>query len=154
MKIRTVLLGAVGAGALVGGLLAGAGPASAAPSAKGCLGAGCDGGWPVPSGCSAGAYTVFQVSRYDFTSRTTVTVQLRYSPGCRSVWAKIYGSGAPNGDLFWVHNRGTGRSEFANFDTQGQNSQMVGDLGTRSQACVNVSTANPARHITACTSFA
>lgn len=154
MKIRAVLLGAVGASALVGGLLAGAGPASAAPAVKGCLGAGCDGGWPVPSGCSIGAITLFQASGFDFVSRTTVTVQLRYSPSCRSVWAKIYGSGRPNGDVFWVHNRGTGQTQFANFETQGQNSRMDGDLGTESQACVNVSVTEPARQIAVCTAFA
>jgi hypothetical protein len=154
MKIRNVLLGVAGAGALVGGLLAGAGPASATPATRACLGAGCDGSWPVPTGCSNGAYTVFQASGYDFASRTRVTVQLRYSPHCRSVWAKLSSNGRPDGDVFWVHNRGTGRSEYADFDTQGQNSQMVGDLGTKSQACVNVSTANPARHITECTPFA
>ncbi len=154
MKIRAVLLGAVGASALVGGLLAGAGPASAAPAVKACLGAGCDGSYPVPSGCSIGAITLFEVSGFDFTSRTTVSVQLRYSPSCRSVWAKIYSNGTPNGDVFWVHNRGTGQTQYANFETQGQNSRMDGDLGTKSQACVNVSIPDPDRLSTICTGFA
>lgn len=154
MKIRAVLLGAVGAGALVGGLLAGAGPASATPAVKACLGGGCDGRFPVPSGCSIGAITLFQASGFDFASKTTVTVQLRYSPSCRSAWAKIYSNGRPDGDVFWVHNRGTGQNQFAAFETQGQNSQMDGDLGTKSQACVNVSTAEPARQIAVCTAFA
>jgi hypothetical protein len=154
MKIRAVLLGAVGASALVGGLLAGAGPASAAPTVKACLGAGCDGSYPVPSGCSIGAITLFQASGFDFESGTIITVKLRYSPNCRSVWAKIYGSGRPNGDLFWVHNRDTGQTQFANFETQGQNSRMDGDLNTMSQACVNVGATDPVRQVAVCTAFA
>jgi hypothetical protein len=59
-------------------------------SAATCSGYGCDGVSATASGCSSDAYTAEQVNVYDSHESGIELgyVQLRYSPSCRTVWAK------------------------------------------------------------------
>lgn len=162
----------VGAAAAFGGLSATASAAVSAPAAASshasvtahtvrqladgdCYGASCDGLGPGTEGCNIGAETIFGHS-YPNLYKTdgvwheeTITLDFRYSPSCRSVWALISANGAPDGSLFWPYNRGTGKRYNSNFTSQFQRSRMVGDAGTKSEVCV-VTVPNP-DHVVATT---
>lgn len=63
----------------------------------------------------------------------TTKIDLRYSPTCRTAWARErYGI---NGDWFWVYNRDTGALRQAKWSDQDY-TDTVDDAGTESHACV------------------
>lgn len=64
------------------------GTASATTCSPTQTGKQCDGQSPTGTGCSVGAYTAEQVTAYD-SGYEIGWVQLRYSPACRTVWAKV-----------------------------------------------------------------
>ncbi|MEU0375372.1 DUF2690 domain-containing protein [Streptomyces sp. NPDC006283] len=74
---------AVGLGVMVAAAGTAFAPAAQAAPTAGCHGSGCRGLDPNQAGCSADAYTVARVNTL------AGTVQLRYSPSCRSNWARI-----------------------------------------------------------------
>jgi hypothetical protein len=170
--------GLVAAAALTGGTLLAAGPASATPVAQAklaadtavstrqgdaqadCLGHGCIGLDPVAAGCDFNVSSPETVTPTDWyrTGETTwksqtVTVQLRYSPGCRSVWARVQSTAVPTFMDFWVYNRDTGAKESRVFNGQGQWTLMVGDDTTQSQACADVSRGPNFPPTAVCTGF-
>ncbi|WP_370251720.1 DUF2690 domain-containing protein [Streptomyces sp. V4I8] len=80
-------------------------PAQAAPAA-GCYSAACRGLDPDQAGCSTDAYTVTQIN----TSRGNI--QLRYSPSCRSNWARM--TSPTPGTFLWIKECSSGyREEFS-----------------------------------------
>ena len=97
--------------------------------------------------CSADAKTVDSLGPAD--NRTLrdfgVTLQLRYSPKCRTTWARAYG--LSNTDTLVVKVYGAGGSQWTSNDTEyGQNasyqsgpgqmwSPMMNDAGYTSRAC-------------------
>ncbi|MEW1892003.1 MULTISPECIES: DUF2690 domain-containing protein [unclassified Streptomyces] len=51
-----------------------------------------DGADPMSSGCASGAYTARSQALYVNGARVG-TVELRYSPSCRTVWARVWSDG-------------------------------------------------------------
>jgi hypothetical protein len=162
-KVRNVLIGLVSAAALTTGVLAvtaasasaaTTAPASAsAPASQsalagpwyGCYGYGCIGKSAQVQGCSKDATTVFAASAYDAVYRTRVTLRLRYSSGCQSMWATVTDTNNPDRATFWIYDRGTHALEVATtqrsiFTRQWQETLMVGVAATKAQACIEVHT--------------
>lgn len=54
--------------------------------------AGLDGADPIGSGCASGAYTARTQALYVNGSQVG-TVELRYSPSCRTTWARVWSDG-------------------------------------------------------------
>ena len=94
-----------------------------------CYAASCEGLDPSTTTCANDARTV----RY--REWHTVMIQLRYSPSCRSAWARIVGA-AP-GYKLWVENNYGGFEE--NEVTSGFDAftHMVNDAGIESRACAS-----------------
>ncbi|HTX28095.1 MAG TPA: DUF2690 domain-containing protein [Streptosporangiaceae bacterium] len=154
-KVRNLLIGVVSAAALTAGVLAAtAASASAATTAPasasagpwyGCHGYGCIGKSAQVQGCSKDAVTVYAVSAYDAVYRTRVTLRLRYSSGCQSMWATVTDTNNPDRATFWIYDRGTHALEVAStersiFTRQWQTTLMVGVAATKAQACIEVHT--------------
>jgi hypothetical protein len=137
-RIRNALVGVVSATALTAGALAAAAAPASAATWYGCYGYGCIGKYPQPQGCSHDASTVYAVSIYDSLDSTLVTLQLRYSPGCQSEWARVTDNARPDGAIFWIYDRGTHALEVATFTRQLQKSAMVGVAETEALACILV----------------
>jgi hypothetical protein len=143
-RFRNALIGVAGTAALAGGTLAAtAASASASTTSYGCYGYNCIGKDAHAEGCSSDASTIFSISAYDSGIRTRVTLRLRYSPGCQSMWATVTDVGHPDGALFWIYDRGTKAQESATtqratFRAQWQTTSMVGVAKTKAQACIEV----------------
>jgi hypothetical protein len=59
--------------------------------AAACSGTSCNGQDPGAAGCTSGAYTVYSASKQFYSSANfwaTVRVELRWSPTCKTNWAK------------------------------------------------------------------
>jgi hypothetical protein len=78
------------------------------------------------------------------------TIELWYSPTCRTVWA-IEANGL-NGDNLWVYNQNTGAISRAIFPTN--ETGAINDAGTVSHACMqNNASTFPPRMVKACTGW-
>jgi hypothetical protein len=141
-RIRKALVGVVSATALTAGALAAAAAPASAATWYGCYGYGCIGKYPQPQGCSHDASTMYAVSIYDSLRNTLVTLQLRYSAGCQSEWARVTDTARPDGAIFWIYDRGTHALEVATFTSQLQTSAMVGVAETEALACILVRNPN------------
>jgi hypothetical protein len=68
-------------------------PAHAATASVTCSGTGCDGKSPETTGCAtgAGSYETAALSGTDPTTGIPISglIELRYSPTCRTAWARI-----------------------------------------------------------------
>jgi hypothetical protein len=150
-RVRNAVVGVVGAAALATGALtatataasASTTPASTTAPWHGCYGYGCIGKSPQAENCSSDAATVYAISAYDGRARTRVTLRLRYSAGCQSIWATVTDTGRPDGATFWIYDRGTHALEVASteraaFTRQWQETRMVGVAKTKAQACIEV----------------
>ncbi|MFJ8435528.1 DUF2690 domain-containing protein [Kitasatospora sp. NPDC094019] len=91
-----ILFGLAVAATALTGLAAPTASAAVTRATAGCYGSSCNGKDPVDMGCNTDAYTV--ESAYSAKG----TIELRYSPSCRSNWARI--SGTSVGQNFWVQN--------------------------------------------------
>lgn len=64
-------------------------PATSAHAAS-CSGTECDGQWPDVAGCSGDAYTPSGMAvPIKHGTATTGWIELRYSPSCRTAWARV-----------------------------------------------------------------
>jgi hypothetical protein len=145
-----VLIGALSAMALTIGVLAVAATSASAATTSpasapryGCYGYGCIGKSAQAENCSSDASTVYAISAYDGRYRTRVTLRLRYSSGCQSMWATVTDANHPDGATFWIYDRGThaleeASTERAVFYRQWQTTGMVGAAKTKARACVEV----------------
>jgi hypothetical protein len=88
-KLRTIGVVAASAGLLV----LGAGVADAAPAAASVLAV--DGSDPIATGCATGAITA-RSDYGDIGGNIRVFVELRYSPKCKTAWARITTKNIPN----------------------------------------------------------
>jgi len=123
----------LGALALAAGASVSAGPAALASSAKPNLAAAI---------CKTDGEKIYSVGAVNGSS-----IQLWYSPTCRSAWA-VEISGIA-GNYIYVYNEDTGATENATVQATGQRTvtDAVDDAGTQSQACEQVA------HDVTCTSF-
>ncbi|MFJ8477158.1 DUF2690 domain-containing protein [Kitasatospora sp. NPDC094011] len=85
MRISTTLKRAAALGAVTVALAAGVGGTANA--------AGRDGQDPISSGCAADAITARSVPLNADGIGQVGTLELRYSPSCRTVWARVYSRG-------------------------------------------------------------
>lgn len=119
-------------------------PASASPDSAQlltCSGSGCLGKNPQLYTCSQDTQTVRTASRGG------ATIQLRYSPSCRSAWAREVNGRV--GDFLWVRNQ---QNELESTHiTSGSSAftTMVSDLGTTASACMTL----VGETVFTCTSF-
>jgi hypothetical protein len=94
-----------------------------------CTGSGCLGKNPMLYTCSQDAQTVRSASREG------ATIQLRYSPSCRSAWAREVNGRV--GDFLWVRNP---REQETTHITSGTSAftLMVSDSGVTAAACMTL----------------
>jgi hypothetical protein len=75
-------------------------PARPAAAAVTCSGSQCDYQSPTQTGCSSDAFTAESAKLVDDnTNIVWGSVQLRYSPTCRTVWAKVFSDVTIGGDV-------------------------------------------------------
>jgi Protein of unknown function (DUF2690) len=119
--------------ALASGAVVSLGPAALASSAKPNIAAAI---------CKTDGEKIYSVLAPNGSS-----IQLWYSPDCRSAWAvEISGK---EGDYIYVYNEDTGATENATVPSPGERTvtDAVDDAGTESQACEQVA------HDVTCTKF-
>ena len=94
MRARLFMAAVLLAASLVGLTVATAAPAAAV----GCWGDYCSGQDPESTGCSADAYTLAADESYG----TGAYVELRWSPTCKTEWARVPRTNWPGGDSLGV----------------------------------------------------
>lgn len=77
-------------------------------------------------------YTRFPSAQSSFTS----TIDLKYSPTCRTVWAQEENGDEAGGtaDTFWVYNENTGATKTSTWPTT--DTGAIDDTNTKSHACM------------------
>lgn len=81
---------------------------------------------------ASATYTRFPSAQSSLTS----TIDLKYSPTCRTSWAQEvngYDAGT-TGDSFWVHNKNTGAEKSATWPAT--DTGAIDDANTQSRACM------------------
>jgi hypothetical protein len=140
MVIRKIMAYAATTVALiVGGVLIMQAPAQAAYR---------DGWSPYSGGCASSAWTARDAWRgYDYGG-SSVYIELRYSSGCRTVWAKVTAS---RSEHFWVERSGGGYQD--NWGKSGY-TNMLNDANRVSRACSTMHSAFGGSYVaTVCTGW-